>query len=348
MRRIFINPAGQRDNLGDSVLRRPYLDALRARGTLHVLAGRDDDYSSGLGIGRDDVIYRSPVAWLGSAFLHAVGRRLTFAVNAGEVVGTRAEKRRSIWQPILAALARFSGGEVIIAGVSVRPGTKTVETHLSYMSRMAALVTWRDAATMEESGRGVVQPDWAFHLGGTGSGGPRDRFVVCLRGDRPAPTEEVVRSIRDYARLNELELWVVVQVRRDADAARTLAGRLGASVFEWPSHINHADHERALRDFYKGSRIVASDRIHALIIATTEGAVPIGITTSDPAKLSRTFSHVMPLAIINEDSVVGDADPWVRAVSSEEEIRERLTQARNTLDQICCQISTLRNGRWLE
>lgn len=345
MRRIFINPAGQRDNLGDSVLRRPYLDALRARGRLHVLAGRDDDYSSGLGIGRDDVVYRSRVAWLGSALLHAVGRRLTFAVNAGEVVGTRAEKRRSIWQPILAALARVSGGEVIIAGVSVRPGTKTVETYLSYMSRMAALVTWRDAATMEEFGRGVVQPDWAFHLGGAASEGLRDRFVVCLRGDRPVPTDEVIRSIRDYARLKELELWVVVQVRRDAAAARALAERLGARVFEWPSHINHADHERALRDFYRTSRIVASDRIHALIIAATEGAVPIGLTTSDPAKLSRTFSHVMPLEIVSEDSLGGDCSPWPQASSSEEEVRARLTQARHTLDEIRGQISTSRNEK---
>ena len=50
MTRVFCNPAGQRDNLGDSVLRRPYLAALREGGDLHVLVGDDADYASGLGI----------------------------------------------------------------------------------------------------------------------------------------------------------------------------------------------------------------------------------------------------------------------------------------------------------
>src|SRR5690606_38315853 len=38
-RHIYVNAGGQRDNIGDSLLRRAYLDALRPAGQLHVYTG---------------------------------------------------------------------------------------------------------------------------------------------------------------------------------------------------------------------------------------------------------------------------------------------------------------------
>ncbi|WP_342001708.1 polysaccharide pyruvyl transferase family protein [Microbacterium sp. LWH7-1.2] len=302
MRRIFVNPAGQRDNLGDSILRRPYLDALRDRGELHVLAGKDRDYSSGLGIRDGDVVYESRAKWFAGALASGLVGKLIFASNAGEVVGTDAEKRRARWQPLIASLARRTGGDVIVAGVSVRPGTDASATQLPRLVRSATVVTWRDEAARQALRIGSVQPDWAFALGGTESFADRSRLAIALRGDRPPLSDRMVSVLRTYAEQHGLSLWVVVQVRRDAAAARELRSRLGAEIFDWSADTDHAHHERALREFYRTCRVIASDRIHALIIAATEGATPIGLATSDPAKLARTFDHVYPLPIIDARS----------------------------------------------
>lgn len=336
MRRIFVNPAGQRDNLGDSVLRRPYLDALRERGELHVLAGKDHDYSSGLGLRDDDVVYESRAKWFVGALASGLVGKLTFAANAGEVVGTAAEKRRARWQPLVASLATRTGGDVIIAGVSVRPGTEVSTTQLSKLVRSATVVTWRDTTVERVLQVGTVQPDWAFALGGTEESSHRSRLAIVLRGDRPPISDEMVAALREYAEQHRLSLWVVVQVRRDVTAARDLRSRLDAELFDWPADTDHARHEQDLREFYRTCQVIASDRIHALIIAATEGATPIGLATSDPAKLSRTFEHVYPLPIVDTRS---DAAMLGDLPTDDPSLANCLTKARRALERVQADIA---------
>jgi len=168
---VFVNPAGQHDNIGDSALRRAYLQALRGLGTLHVYLGTESDFNSGLGIGPRDIVYTSRLRWL--TFLAAnLGRsRVVFAVNSGEFVGTLADKRRSVWQLVVANLVRATGGTVLVSGVSIRPGTSVKKTYLRQIARRSALAVWRDYPTAVEVGTGGVQPDWAFYLGDGGPGG---------------------------------------------------------------------------------------------------------------------------------------------------------------------------------
>lgn len=337
-RRVFVNPAGQRDNVGDSVLRRPYLDALRRRGELHVLAS-GEDFSSGLGLRAEDIVYSSRARWFLGAVGSAVRGNLHFAVNAGEVVGTRKEQLRAIWQPVLACLARISGGSVFLAGVAVRPGTDVAKTHLRGLARMATVKTWRDQATVEDVGIGTAQPDWAFALGATANcGSPRKRLAICFRGDRRLPSEAFLRSLREFSDEEQLEPWVVVQVRRDRAAATALQGLIGGQILVWPDHTSHAAQEARLRAFYRECSVVVSDRIHSLIIACTEGATPIGATTSSSAKLSRTFSHVMPLEIIDA-TLSRSPDEWRRSVESITDLTQGLDGARSKLGEICRAIS---------
>ena len=279
MRKVFVNPAGQRDNLGDSVLRRPYLQSLRPLGELHVLVGSDADYASGLGLLPSDHTYASRRKWLLSALRAAFAGRLCFAANAGEVVGSFSEATRSAWQPFLALAARARKGQVVLAGVSVRPGTSARLTHLGILARLARVATWRDEATRDEVGIGVVQPDWAFAIDRSATierTVPRTMLAIAMRGDRPFPADAWFDTVRSLAKRLDLEITVVEQVRRDALRASELAERLGARVIVWPSDVDHRGQEAVVREHYRGCRAVISDRIHALIIGVTEGAVPIG------------------------------------------------------------------------
>lgn len=334
MRAVFVNPTGQLDNIGDSVLRRVYLEALRTKGVLHVLTTRDEAYNSGLGLGPSDVVYESRASWLANAVLHAVRRRLTFAVNAGEFVGRPSDKLRSTWQVFLAAIARASGGEVVLAGVSVRPGTSPSSTHLRQLARLSTFVSWRDAATLDAFGVGEVQPDWAFRLGGECGEGDRRFLAVALRGDRPLPSSDWARSVREFALERGVEIRVAVQVRRDSDAAREIATLLGAEVVEWPSDVDHAGQEKTIRELYRKSRFIVSDRIHALIIALTEGVLPVGVARADSTKIVRTFEQVSPLGLMHADSGIHRQDQWQPLIDCGQAVQNGLPTAQKRIDEI--------------
>ena len=336
MTRVFCNPAGQRDNLGDSVLRRPYLAALRNAGDLHVLVGSDADYASGLGIAEGDTVYVSRVRWLAGAGAAAVRGKLTFAANAGEYVGSPREWCRSLWQPMLAVAARVSGGSVVLGGASLRPGTRAAWTHLRLISRLAGFVTWRDRDSRDQIGHGDVQPDWAFVYGGEHQETERWTIAVVMRGDRPAPQADWFDAVTALARERQARIVVLVQVRRDLERAQDLAEALDATVLPWPAEANHRDHEESVRQFYRTCSHVISDRIHALIIGATEGAVPLAFSTTNPTKIDRTFASVSTrrLTYVPQGLAsgrLGAQDDVVRDVSAAAEVVEtaaaRLTAA---------------------
>lgn len=316
------------------MLRRAYLNALRQHGRLHVFLAQDDDFNSGLMLSKDDIQYKSRFKWLFSLFLIALRRRVVFAINSGEFVGKKSDKKRSTWQVLVASFVRFAGGQVILSGVSIRPGTAVKDTYLRGLAAMSNVVFWRDEATAVEVGLGDFQPDWAFHLGDPNTRRERSHIALSVRGDRPEPTTEWVESVRRFAQKYELKLRVVVQVRRDADAARKLADRLGAKVLDWPADRTHAQHENVVREFYQRCRVIISDRIHALIIAATEGAVPIGIVTLDPLKLERTFKHVATLPLIDARLAHFGDEVWSNAFAEASHINRYLEEARHRLDEV--------------
>jgi polysaccharide pyruvyl transferase WcaK-like protein len=340
---VFVNPAGQRDNLGDSVLRRPYLEALRALGRLHVLVGADPDYASGLGLVESDVLYTSRGVWLRKATIAALRSRAHFAVNAGEVVGTRREAVRSIWQVMLATIVRMRGGRVVLAGVSVRPGTLTTATHLRRLARISSVATWRDAPTCQSVGTGRVTPDWAFGLTSEVSAPPlagREYVAVTLRGDRPPPDPTWLANVRQFAATRNVKIVVVVQVRRDHGRAIELAEALGAEVRAWPAGSSHRDQEELVRSTYRQCVAVVSDRIHALIIGFTEGAVPIGTSTSSPEKIFRTFAAVTEAPVAPKKGLP-DLERWNLLAESGEALSDDLSTARSRLADLSSEVAGL-------
>lgn len=337
MSKVFVNPAGQRDNLGDSVLRRPYLDRLRELGQLHVLTGRNDDYNSALGLNAEDHAYASRIVWLARAFMSLILQDAVFAVNAGEIIGSADELRHSRWQSVLALAARVGRGRIIACGLSIRPGTDPAATRVARFSKDASTLAWRDRWSRDAIGRGVVIPDWAFAAGTRSverlASEDRPRLAIVMRGDRPVPDARWFDSVRALAESEGLTPLVVVQVRRDLQRARAIAHELGAEVLGWSPSTNHADQETIVRSIYRTSRAVVSDRIHALILGLSEGAVPLGTTTAPSEKIARTFDSVTTLPIAPHPSIQ-DLDRWQTLIQNREALLSDLAGARAQLNSL--------------
>ncbi len=54
--------------------------------------------------------------------------------------------------------------------------------------------------------------------------------------------------------------------------------------------MTHTEQEARVRALMRSARAVVSDRIHALIMGTTEGALPIGLIPSDDSKVGSHFA----------------------------------------------------------
>lgn len=348
---IFVSPVGQTDNLGDSVLRRPLLEQLRPYGTLHVFAGPDRGYRSGLGLAPQDVVHARGREWLAAGLRSAAARPTGFAVNAGELLVLRTAVLAG--HTALAGLVRARGGAVVAAGMGLRAGTDASARVLRPLLLLADPVVWRDGRSAAVAGLGGTAPDWAFATGRSAEelaaqDAPRTLVAVSLRGDRPPPSPTWCAAVQELARRSGCELLVVTQVRRDAARAAELGTRLGARVLPWGA-ASHAEHEQVVRAAYAASAAVVSDRIHVLILGLTEGAVPVGCTTGDPEKVARTFAGVtdVPLAFAQDELAGGPegADRMQAVVADRERLLVDLAAARRRLDEVGREIGRVLSAR---
>jgi len=299
MPKVFVPVVGQDDNLGDSVLRRGLLRALRNSGAeMHVYVGTNSsDYCSALGLHPSDVLYSEWDKWFRALRQAAWRERHTsVALNAGE---SRVQKNHSyigLRYLLAIALVRLRRGAAIQTGVGLRLPIANGPQLARFALRLASLVTWRDPESMAAMRVGTVAPDWGFYaqeVQPSVPGEARPYLAISLRGDRPAPSDDWIAAVHGLAEQEGLIPLLVVQVKRDADRAEELRERLGpaAQVDLWATGT-HEDREREVRDIYRHSRAVVSDRLHVLILAMTEGAAPIGFTPGAVEKVQRTLRPV--------------------------------------------------------
>lgn len=277
---------GQNDNIGDSTLRRALLEAIRAEHrTLHVAVPRSTpEYINGLSLSPSDRVYVSAKDWRASL---VSSRRPSLVLNAGQTnppITYRPDTRVSI-------LVRRRGGVVLHTGVGIKTPTARPITLLRQPTLLLSnLVYWRDQVSRDCGGIGHVAPDWAFALGTPAADWiPRDQrktLVVTLRGDRDPPPDDWFERVRQLSADHDLSIVALAQVGLDFNRACFLADRLNAPLLPWPGDLEVA--YRSVRAVYAKARAVISDRVHALILGATEGALPLG-STQLPEKALRTL-----------------------------------------------------------
>ena len=297
---IFVRATGQADNIGDSLLRRAMLNAFRPAGTLHVLVrSLPESYIQGLRIQPPDFLYRDEDEWLRAARAASKKRTTLFAFNAGEIQISRYYATQYLKYLLTVSAARRSGGFGIQLGTGVREGRKMWKPFISHALRHLRMVYWRDSYSREVMGTGFIMPDWAFIEGNSDewlrsqlNEAPRNYVAISMRGDRAHPSKEWFEHVRLLASQLGCSIVVVAQVASDRERAQHISNELGGRFLEIDHHRSHYEQESEVRNLYRESALVVSDRLHALIIGATEGAVPYGLVDGGSEKVRRHFDTV--------------------------------------------------------
>ncbi len=290
---VFAWITGERTNVGDSLLRRPYVAALRRIGRLELwIRTSTPDFLTGLGLEDDVVLTPGFAVWYARLLRSALRRRTVVVLNAGEsrVEGSRALLLSALL--VAGLVVRVRGGSSVWVGVGVpASGRRLLRIPYRLAGRIIDYVQWREAGSATTAAPRAVGADWAFVEGAPASAWSPDRDLlgIVLRGDRPAPSAAWLSWIRTLCADHGLSPVVVVQVRQDDGRARELADALDATVVEWPTEATHAEQETRVREVYGRCRAVVGDRLHGLVIAATEGAVPLGWVESSRGKIRAHF-----------------------------------------------------------
>jgi polysaccharide pyruvyl transferase WcaK-like protein len=241
---------------------------------------------------------------------------VSFAFNPGEFSATKAYfAGMTLLLPWL-ILARLKGGKVIWVGAAIGSTKRGFFWPFRSLARLADLLYWRDNRSREIIGFGEELPDWGFALRSGGKlinvldstkeefpGFEQRQYVgIALRGDRPYPSKEWLAAIEAFATTHNYGILAISQVEDDSIYAERIARELGGEALLWSGGDHFAQEER-VRDAYRKTAAVFSDRLHGLIMAATEGAVPLGWVESATDKLNR---H---LQVVHADWAIPSASP---------------------------------------
>ena len=302
--KVFAIGRGQYENIGDVILRRQLLDWVRPAGEMHVYVGNSPaGYDEGLQLHSTDVVYRSLADWYRVALSSALRGEAAYVFKPGEIQLTLIGMKEHLSMlPLLAAL-RLRGGSAIRAGVGTRNYSPLPRALMRPSIALSTITLWRDVSTGAYMGTGEVMPDLAFGEGADDEAvasfrdpSPRrDVLVVSMRSDepvRPFPSAEWIQGVKSYAARHDLEVWAVTQVQVDNDRTLRLARELGGQALTWDELKDHAAQERRLRDLYRRTEIALSDRLHVIVAAFTEGAIPVGSLVDHDDKVDRHFRTI--------------------------------------------------------
>lgn len=296
LRDIFVPARGQFDNIGDILLRRQLLDWLRASGPLHVYVGEaPDGYAEGLGLTPHDVQYRSFRRWYAAALASAARGRASYVFKPGEIQLTLIGMKEHLAMLPVLALVRARHGRVARVGVGSRNFAPLPRALMGPSIALSNVSLWRDEATAGYLGQGGIMPDLAFASGGRNEVRDvpeevRDVLVVSMRSDLDYPSAAWLAGVRAVAADNSLDIWCVTQVLRDDDKCGQLAADLDAQALRW-NGTGHDEQEQRLRALYRRAALAVSDRLHVLVGALTEGAVPAALLVDGRSdKIARHFA----------------------------------------------------------
>ncbi|TNM61075.1 hypothetical protein FHN55_17860 [Streptomyces sp. NP160] len=350
--KVFASAVGQHDNLGDTVLRRAFLRTVRRAGQLHVYVGRPgDDQVSALGLEADDVVVRTSSEWR-AELRRTLGRTpALYSFDTGEKELERRFALRYLRTAPLLVANRLRGGASVHLGVGLRRATPW-RYPMAAVLRLCQEVTWRDEHSHRWMGVGRTAPDWAFHEGASTeelrAQHPRDVLAVALRASlphdrRPEPSSEWAHEVAAAAGSLGLRPVFTAQIGRDGELASRLADAVGAEAMTWGS-AHHGEMEARLRPLYRRSAVIVSDRLHGLVIAATEGASPLALSSGPLDKATRTLAAAgLSEASVQHSPTSGAAVARALegAVGRRSRVVESVIAARRELDRLSDAVAAL-------
>lgn len=341
MKKIFIPVVGQFINIGDVLHRRELLSWLKDEGELHVYVGKaPKSFIDGLQLNSNAILYISLTSWMIQVLISKY-KKTYFVFNPGEI---RLEKRRLLREILLfplLCLVRLKKGKVLRVGIAVM--SESVNKNIGIWKivfKTTNKIFWRTFDSEKRFNRGEVIPDLAFYdvdeksINNTN----RNFLTITMRGNHPEPCEKWYDIIKGIAIKFSLEIITVSQVRTDNESALKISKKLDAKSFIWHNKYSHNEQEKIVNDLYKKSLIIVSDRLHALILAYSRGALPINLLTINKEKIQHHFDVIgikKVNYIINEDTKVNFLLKEVEKMVDEREFYlERLLLAKERLQNL--------------
>lgn len=303
MRRVFAIGRGQYENVGDIILRRQLLDWVRPLGEMHLYVGESPPgYVEGLRLGPGDCVYGSLIAWYRVALVSALRGGASYVFKPGEIQLTLLGMKEHLSMLPLLVAVKLRGGAAVRVGVGTRNYAPLPRALMRPSIALSDVTLWRDVSTASYMGSGEAMPDLAFAEGSDDAAvaafaeeSPERRIlVVSMRSDEPVrayPSRTWIDAVKAYADAHGLEIWAVTQVHVDDGRTRQLAADLGGSALTWDG-LDHDRQEEKLRALYRRTAIALSDRLHVLVAAFTEGAIPVGSLVDDDDKIDRHFRTI--------------------------------------------------------
>lgn len=309
--RTFVSLTGPAGNLGDALIRRKTLDW--ARGTsdhLLVYTGDAPDvWLRQLRVPADTLVLRSKRSvpkWLW--MLVTAPPRPVLVFEAGEVPLDRGNVLRELVFLAETVVVRLKRGVVVRPPRGIRAASNPATWLHARAAGLSQVALWRDAASARTAGGGRLAPDIGFAAEprAGASGGERTELIVSLRGTRPFPGSAWIDGVRATAAGAGLRIRTVVQVREDEERSRALAGALGG-VFEPWGGTDPVRQEELLHERFGGAAMVISDRLHVLILAALNGAVPVELVPGPTEKITEAFAAI-GLHDLSLDAAAHDAE----------------------------------------
>ena len=289
---VFAAMTGDYPNIGDAVIRREAMDWLDGLGRPQVFVGRAPRmWIDQIGAADAD-LYRGRdgfLRWIGRI---AATRAPVVLFEPGEV---QLELRHTLREAVFLAvslLIRARGGTIVYAPRAIARPSGPALTVYRLSMRLATVVPLRNQRSLDLIGSGVHSPDIGFgRRGRADATARRDTLAVSLRGARAFPTDAWIAAVRSVAARHDLRLVTLAQVRSDEARAAELAHALDAEHVKW-GDADDLSHERRLLRLYGHTRLVVSDRLHVLILATVEGAIPLELVANPSGKVASHFAQV--------------------------------------------------------
>lgn len=293
--RVFIPLVGQFTNVGDTLHRSVLLEWLGECKEVHAYVGAaPNSFMTGLYLPKNVVIYESLGVWMFKA-LTSVGRA-GFVYNPGEITGTKKRFLKELFLFPLLCLYRVFNGVVLKVGVDIQERGRVDSFLYGIGNYLTSYSYYRTEESYIRYGRGEVIPDLGYYRFQK-IGGSRDCISLSMRSDKYEDSESLVRGVALYAKENNLKVALVSQVRMDNSSAERMRALLKQAGCEaecclWEDRTTHAEQEMLVNEVYGRSLVVVSDRLHVLIAASNNGAVPVCISPYYSNKVNKHFKVI--------------------------------------------------------
>jgi hypothetical protein len=334
-RHVFASLVAQHENLGDVALRQQMVSSTRSLGRLNLLVSNcPSDYLKSLKLPRDSLLIKSRMKWSGRLLYQSLRRASTLVYSPGPQL--LEDRPRVIANELIriavTCVLRLLGARVIRLGRSFESQGRAMLTLVRLHTRMLTVAINRDSRLNPGLANCHVLPDLVLRGGDSEPNFTGRHLAVSIRFDRRFDVDGFARDLRSLADRTGLMPLVVSQVTFDVCRNQDLADRLGAR------HVGATGGVRqrmnAVSEAYRDSGVVLSDRLHALIMGLTHGAVPWTLNTGNPQKLKAALNEIGLNVMTCEPSAVGSAEVPVGQAKDAEQALARARDRLRNLDAI--------------